>query len=379
MREIWLMVGLVAVSLLSIQSVVYSYRRVATLELQLQLLVAKLDAPTAKVEPPKAQHTGRQDDTSPYLMDETRVMVPRLIDSKGKDRVLSFEERLRYLELKANTRFSWVPNPYFGLSKAGRKRECKKQSNLSELPSGCSKGKNQCPGSYDHPICLDELPPLGGGSSVCTVLDFGIRENPEFGRVLAKDLKCQVYAFDPSPISQKWFPSSDVAKLPNYKYFKFGAGAVDGTIQLQDYDWGQVSILRSPLYKGRATAKPHHLQVKQLLTILRDLDLVAKYVDVLKIDVEGSEFLFLQQAFDTMGCWPRFFGQITLEWHHYPWDVVYGGGASPVVNSLVALMEACDHELFHLHSEGWETSVKEFAEAGHHDVRYTLAGFRRKY
>ena len=37
-------------------------------------------------------------------------------------------------------------------------------------------------------------------------------------------------------------------KLPkNYHFHTFGAGGVDGSVQLNDYDWGQVSMMRLPM------------------------------------------------------------------------------------------------------------------------------------
>ena len=38
------------------------------------------------------------------------------------------------------------------------------------------------------------------------------------------------------------------AKMPkNYHFHPIGAGGVDGAVQLNNYDWGQVSIMRFPM------------------------------------------------------------------------------------------------------------------------------------
>ena len=60
-------------------------------------------------------------------------------------------------------------------------------------------------GGWDHQVCLDSFPPKPAGQA-CIVYDFGIREQPEFGVTLSKPpFNCEVFAFDPSPITKKWF------------------------------------------------------------------------------------------------------------------------------------------------------------------------------
>ena len=55
--------------------------------------------------------------------------------------------------------------------------------------------------------------------------------------MMAKHFGCTVHAFDPSPITQKWFPKSGLDKLPNYFLHSYGAGNVDGDVVLKTYDW----------------------------------------------------------------------------------------------------------------------------------------------
>ena len=58
-------------------------------------------------------------------------------------------------------------------------------------------------------------------------------------------------------------------------------------------------------------------------------DLGHSEIDVLKVDVEGSEFLFLEDALDSSAMGGV--KQLTLEWHHYGKDKRYGGrGVSTV-------------------------------------------------
>ena len=49
---------------------------------------------------------------------------------------------------------------------------------------------------------------------------------------------------------------------------------------------------------------------------MKELGHDGRTIDVLKLDVEGSEFQFLENIFDHTGGCPDFINQITLEWHH---------------------------------------------------------------
>merc|ERR1719188_444544 len=65
-------------------------------------------------------------------------------------------------------------------------------------------------------------------------------------------------------------------------------------------------------------------------------------VNVLKVDIEGSEYMFLQDVFDRMGCPPA--GQITVEYHHFSLDDRYG--SSPEINTIHHLLNSCGFKSF---------------------------------
>ena len=186
--------------------------------------------------------------------DEYNVRIPRAPGGQP----LSTEERLRLLELKVGSYMNWAKDPFVGFT-AGAKCE-----NITRL---CTDGRGtqpwdavlpKCePGLFDHPICLDNhiLPPLrregapkDGTDKPCLVYDFGVRAQPEFGMILAKQMGCEVHAFDPLPVSRKWYAQASKAGSipPNYHFHHYGAGGKDGSVVLQEYGWGQVSILRLP-------------------------------------------------------------------------------------------------------------------------------------
>ena len=301
-----------------------------------------------------------------------------------QSRLESLERTNKLQQLKMNSWMNWNSNPFLGsVADAGL---CDKVSDLSE--HGCSKGQGKCPGEYDHKVCLDKFPPKRD----CIVYDFGIRENPDFGKTLLHPpFRCKVFAFDPSPITLKWYTESDSSKElrdnPNYHLFHYGAGGVDGTVRLNKYDWGQVSIIRFPLgldcdnaTVGHANCKLDYpstgsfqLPVKTLGTIMKELN--HTHIDMLKVDVEGSEYAFLEQAVDegSLGN----VDQLTVEWHHYDFDSRYGGGSSPAINALVALMDKMyGLKQFHIHMDngGWPSLEKEYYQRGIR-LYYNLASF----
>ena len=297
---------------------------------------------------------------SPYLHDQTNVPIPSHIDGSP----MSIEERLRYLELKANAFMQFGTDPFFQALKTSK--SCKNMSNLEEW--GCKAGDN-CNGLYDHWVCLDQLPNVGtkyeaSANPPCLIYDFGIRSQPHFGEVMARKFGCEVHAFDPSPISKEWWAHKDtqgLRDLPNYHFHPYGSGGTDGTIVLQGYNWGQVSILRYPTLQVNCKNKTdkdthchydHHdsqkffLPVKTLPTIIKELGHEGREIDILKIDVEGSEYSFLENLFDSTGGCPSFIQQVSLEWHHFGWDTRYGEGSSPSINTIVTLLHACGLKTF---------------------------------
>mmetsp|Transcript_1018 Transcript_1018/g.1200 ORF Transcript_1018/g.1200 Transcript_1018/m.1200 type:complete len:441 (+) Transcript_1018:60-1382(+) len=357
------------------------------------------------------------------LNDETNVAIPTRYDSNKEQEhtSLSIEERLRYLELKLNAGLNWgVKNPFFGLEVAPDARPCRQQSNLEEF--GCTNGwdwlepydaKNHprwCAGLFDHTICLDDLPPplkkLSGGTyryadpkkrQKCLVYDFGIREQPQFGVVMAKTFGCEVHAFDPSPISLSWWNSNDtlvqsLRAMGNYHFHPYGAGGIDGNIQLLEYNWKQVSVLRLPRNvvnssdcdESTCRIVNHDIQqrfelpVKTLPTIMQELNHTSREITILKLDVEGSEYAFLEQVLDSSGGCPQFIRQMTLEWHHYSFDWRYGEGSSAGINVIATLLHTCGLKNFWTYDEaGQPNNEKIYTELGMKDVRYNLASFRR--
>eukprot|EP00037_Helgoeca_nana_P017474 m.165644 g.165644 ORF g.165644 m.165644 type:complete len:422 (-) comp24007_c1_seq1:318-1583(-) len=361
--------------------------------------VGLVAGPRARVPPHQPDSASSRDSTAsalpPWALDERNVRIPR--DETGA--VLPSAERLRLLELKLGGVSNWAKDPWFG-QRVSSAAVCKKESDLAEF--GCPP-KQACPGLYSHKVCLDNLPrpaPYGKRAPLrpdCVVYDFGIRAQPEFGLIMAESFGCTVHAFDPSPVTTQWFKANTeenaqkLHKLPNYHMHAYGGGGIDGEVELGTYDWGQVSILRYPPYTvdcveerkrfeaAKANAKaaghgppnpfsfrckivPSHqaktpLPVKTLKTVMAELGHTR--LDVLKLDIEGSEFAFLEQAIDTSSLWGV--AQLTLEWHHFTTDPRYGTGSSPSINALQTALSAMGLEVMSVnYFGGWPSDVLAF-------------------
>jgi len=332
----------------------------------------------------------------------TRTVGPSpLAGAEGSFEVtpLSESERLRYLELKTNAYFNW--GNYYNMESIVERSVCKKSTTLAEFDDKCKSDTQEpdevCPGLYDHTICLDSFPPpasLASAKAPCIVYDFGIREQPEFGKMMATKYGCEVHAFDPSPISVQFYRANDeLQKLPNYHFHEYGAGGRDGEVSLWTYNWGQVSIIQNAAHVNRSSCPPDYveggqcslnyphiaqkefkLQVRTVPHIMKELN--HKWIDVIKIDVEGSEYALLENIFDVMGCPPC--NQLTVEWHHFPLDPRYGAGSSPPLNQLTTLLHKCGFRQFYHHLQGgWPTQDAHYTHMGMNDIRYNIVSFMR--
>lgn len=291
---------------------------------------------------------------SQKYVDTRGVSVPTKFMGDGSYEELSLLERLRYLELKVNAQTNWIRNPRIGSTPT---KICNGSKDIDQMR-----------------VCLDIVP-----KNNCVVYDLGIREQPQFGMFFEQEWGCEVHAFDPSPITVAYmkdltrYNSQIISTLKNYTFHPIGASGIDGDLKLYEYSWGQISSIMYPYYADLDNCsvrqegpsddekkfgildckavipdqKTFKVPVRTLQTMLSTLG--HKRIDVLKIDIEGSEYAFLEEAFDTLGCLPV--NQIILEFHHHSVDPRYGGGAEPVINALVVQMQACGLDLFHVRDE----------------------------
>jgi len=133
----------------------------------------------------------------------------------------------------------------------------------------------------DWPVWADAV---GAGS---VVYAFGVGDNIKWDRAMIERFGVTVHAFDPTPASIAWLKTQQVPK--QFVFHDCGISDYDGTM-----DFYPPSRENNPHYsqerRGRLFDKrpPVQGKVNRLETIMRKLG--HKRIDVLKLDVEGSEF-----------------------------------------------------------------------------------------
>jgi hypothetical protein len=220
-------------------------------------------------------------------------------------------ERISHLETKLNAYLAFNSDPFEWTNKPAT---CQ---NMTALHEYCDFPGCRLDSMY---ICLDDI-----AFNNCTVYDFGLREQPFFGFILSRSpFRCHVHAFDPSPITEKWFATNKQwLENPYYHYYPYGGGGADETISLREYNWEQISIYSYPHYvvanprnctnshcrfQKFPPQKLHPLPVRSLESLMAELK--HGWVDVLKLDVEVFSKLLKEKCgleqfwlHDTTG-WP---------------------------------------------------------------------------
>mmetsp|Transcript_32708 Transcript_32708/g.54773 ORF Transcript_32708/g.54773 Transcript_32708/m.54773 type:complete len:223 (-) Transcript_32708:279-947(-) len=189
------------------------------------------------------QHSLQEIESFQHRLESIERSMPQQADENKSNLESSRlqETRLTDLNIKVNSFLNWGQDPYLSTRLPIK---CANSTNLRSF--GCAEGDKDenCPGLYDSHVCLDSFP-----YDNCIVYDFGIRAQPEFGAtLLAPPFNCDVYAFDPSPVSVAWYEQSSLRDNPRYHFFPYGAGGKDGKVELAEYSWGQVSIVKYPQF-----------------------------------------------------------------------------------------------------------------------------------
>jgi hypothetical protein len=102
------------------------------------------------------------------------------------------------------------------------------------------------------------------------------------------------------------------------------------------------------------------------------------HLDLLKLDVEGSEYRMLESLIEEGGSVCQNIDQVTLEWHHYNFFLRYGASSLPHLNVLYTMLqEVCGLSQFWMHSPtGWPSTDKMYADM-QITLRYNIASFKR--
>ena len=289
------------------------------------------------------------------------------------------EDRLHMLESKLDAYLGFNSDPFLATRKAVK---CK---NFTEMLEYCNSTTS---GNCDDlmPVCLD-----GFRYNDCIAYDFGIRKQPEFGEIFSKPpFNCQVFAFDPSPITKEWYEkNAGLKENKNYHLLLYGGGGADEEITLREYNWEQVTILSYPTkvvaqprnctdgacrYRTFPNQKLHSLPVRGVASLMKEFG--HSRIDMLKIDVEGSEYRMLEGLIDSGMC--DKIHQLVLEWHHYDFDSRYGPASVPHLNVFTKLLrEKCGLGQFSIHDlTGWPANDEMYIDM-QLNLMYNLASYMK--
>lgn len=139
------------------------------------------------------------------------------------------------------------------------------------------------------------------------VYSFGIGEDISFDTALIKKYHCKIHGFDPTPKSIRWISAQE---LPNgFKFYDFGIN-----------DKSEKAIFyfpKNPNFVSGSVIAQSNVNTEEgievdLKTLKDTAELLGhKKIDVLKMDIEGSEYAVLEEILQS-----RFeIGQILVEFH----------------------------------------------------------------
>ena len=126
------------------------------------------------------------------------------------------------------------------------------------------------------------------------VFSFGVGEDISFDQKMIETYKAEVYAFDPTPKSISWVKNN--VNNNRFHFYPYGISDKDGIEkfylpQNPEYVSGSVA------YRDELQKNAVDVQMKSMSTILKDMKI--SKIDILKMDIEGSEFKVIPDILKT--------------------------------------------------------------------------------
>jgi FkbM family methyltransferase len=181
-----------------------------------------------------------------------------------------------------------------------------------KVASFCCKKKwygNDYGGFYICPDMLTPPPPpqlLKDCQMEIIVYSCGIGEDISFDTTIMNEYNCTIFAFDPTPKSIEWIKHQNLPK--NFIFLPFG---ISNKTEKQLLHLSNTPLdISASIYIHSYTSADNcaAVQMKSLEDIARENN--HTYVDILKMDIEGSEFAVIQSLPTNV-----VFGQIVVEFH----------------------------------------------------------------
>eukprot|EP00884_Botryococcus_braunii_P008595 jgi/Botrbrau1/17737/Bobra.0127s0002.1 len=181
----------------------------------------------------------------------------------------------------------------------------------------------------------------------CIVYSFGSNGEVSFEQGILDSTNCEIHVFDPTLGPEA---KATVEALPRTHFHEYGLGGREGLVKSS-----------AQLTMGRLTGD---FAIKRLGTIMQELG--HTWVDVLKVDIEGSEWDFLEDILAQPGPVP--FTQLQIEFHYYPAQ----GHNIGRIRQLLLKMLAKDLRVFSTEPNYW------WLNSGYECIEYSYLQVDRK-
>lgn len=161
------------------------------------------------------------------------------------------------------------------------------------------------------------------------VLSFGLGEDISFDVFLIEKHNCKVLGFDPTPKAIDYI-NKICQNYPNFHFFQYGLGEKTN-YQTKFFLPKDEKFISGSILQNKIVSHENFIEVP----ILSLSDIIIKHqikrIDILKIDIEGSEFEIINSIIDNR----KIINQLAIEFH----PRFFKDGMKKLSNSLKLLNE----------------------------------------
>lgn len=183
------------------------------------------------------------------------------------------------------------------------------------------------------------LEPLGPDSIVYSV---GLGEDISFDLALIEQTGAQVHGFDPTPRSIAWVKSQELPET--FTLHELGLGGKDGELEFNPPE-NPAHISHTLLDRPETAGQSIKVPIRKITTVMAELGHAR--LDVLKLDIEGSEYEVIQEL--VAASVPV--NQLLIEFHHQFKSIPLSRTCG-----AIALLNSAGYQVFHVSPSGHEVS-----------------------
>lgn len=137
------------------------------------------------------------------------------------------------------------------------------------------------------------IPELLNDKSI--VYSFGIGKDLSFDHEIVDKHNSNIFLFDPTPKSIEWVKEQKWSN--NFNFYEYGLSNIDGYVDFYLPHNDQYVSSSEIVYDGVDTINNISVPMKTFSTIISELG--HTHIDVLKMDIEGSEFLVIDDILNS--------------------------------------------------------------------------------